>query len=579
MSKILNHQLQEFRFRMMEIVKDLHQMTIDIGNKDLSEMVSDLRNRINEPFMFVIVGEVKVGKSSFTNALLDAGKEICKVAPDPCTDTIQQILYGEEENEVVINDYLKKIFQPIEILKEIAIVDTPGTNTIEKHHQEITERFIPGSDLVVFVFEAKNPYRQSAWNFFDFIHKDWQKKIIFILQQADLMDPNDLFTNINGTRKYAEKKGIKDPKIFAVSAKMELEGNRKASGFKAVRDYIANNITGGKAPLLKLNNNIHTSENINNRIERGLIALAKQHQADVAFRTDITQTLDVQEGKSNYQVGILVENLLAGYDKYTRITGQELNEGLNFFSLARRSFASLFNKKKSPQVWLKKLATDLEDNLNKSLTEKLNHGVNDIATSIQQMAKLIDLKIRNSETNLKNNQLIFSDLNEKRSSVLRELQAEFASFINHSENFVDASVFPNDPSFSPNIATGSGLAVIGVVLATVTQGMVFDITGGIISAIGFLFAGITISLKRRKVIEDYKKEIANGRTRLKNEITQRLGTYIKNIKGRIDANFRDFDTLLEIEEKKVKSFTERFKELKGRLVGVKKALGEGNFSS
>ncbi|MBK7009342.1 MAG: dynamin family protein [Saprospiraceae bacterium] len=34
---------------------------------------------------------------------------------------------------------------------------TPGTNTIVAHHQEITEKFIPYSDLIVFVFEAKNP--------------------------------------------------------------------------------------------------------------------------------------------------------------------------------------------------------------------------------------------------------------------------------------------------------------------------------------------------------------------------------------------------------------------------------------
>ena len=175
MSRILNQKLQQYRFQMVEVVKDLHQMAIDINNASLSEMVSDLRNRIHEPFMFVIVGEVKVGKSSFVNALLETDKEVTKVAPDPCTDTIQQILYGEVEQTVVINPYLKKIFYPVEILKEIAIVDTPGTNTIIEHHQEITERFIPGSDLIVFVFEAKNPYRQSAWEFFDYIHKDWQK--------------------------------------------------------------------------------------------------------------------------------------------------------------------------------------------------------------------------------------------------------------------------------------------------------------------------------------------------------------------------------------------------------------------
>src|SRR5690625_6194695 len=80
---------------------------------------------------------------------------------------IQQIKYGKNHDEITINPFLKQIYFPDPILKEISIVDTPGTNTIIEHHQEITERFIPVADLVVFVFEAKNPYRQSAWDFLD----------------------------------------------------------------------------------------------------------------------------------------------------------------------------------------------------------------------------------------------------------------------------------------------------------------------------------------------------------------------------------------------------------------------------
>ena len=266
MNKLLNQDLQSYRNKVSEIVKQLHELTLSIDHKELAETISDLRNRINEPFMFVIAGEVKVGKSSFINALLSTGKEICKVAPHPMTDTIQQIIYGEEERTVEINPYLKQIYQPVDILKEIAIVDTPGTNTIIAHHQEITERFIPAADLIVFVFEAKNPYRQSAWNFFDYIHQDWHKKIIFVLQQKDLMPTEDLITNVKGVEEYAAKKGIEHAIVFAVSAKQELDGDLDGSGFRQIKQYIYDNITGGKAPVLKLHNNITTSRNINQRI-------------------------------------------------------------------------------------------------------------------------------------------------------------------------------------------------------------------------------------------------------------------------------------------------------------------------
>ena len=221
---IINQHTQALRVQVEDAVKDLHHLAQEIGHKELASTVGELRNRMAEPYMFVIVGEVKAGKSSFVNALLDAGREICAVAPQPMTDTIQQILHGENAETVVVNPYLKKIFLPVDILRDIAIVDTPGTNSIVERHQAITEGFIPASDLVIFVFEAKNPYRQSAWDFFDFIHSDWHKKIIFILQQKDLLSEADLAVNERGLFDYAQKKGLLSPHIFATSAKAEQEG-------------------------------------------------------------------------------------------------------------------------------------------------------------------------------------------------------------------------------------------------------------------------------------------------------------------------------------------------------------------
>jgi GTPase SAR1 family protein len=571
MSRILNQKLQQYRFQMVEVVKDLHQMTIDIDNTSLSEMVSDLRNRIHEPFMFVIVGEVKVGKSSFVNALLETDKEVTKVAPDPCTDTIQQILYGEVEQTVVINPYLKKIFYPVEILKEIAIVDTPGTNTIIEHHQEITERFIPGSDLIVFVFEAKNPYRQSAWEFFDYIHKDWQKKVIFILQQKDLMRGDDLETNIKGVIKQAEKKGIVNPNVFAVSA-MDEQEHKADSGFTAVRTFIRDNITGGKAPLLKLKNNLETAQNVSKRIASGLEILAEQYQMDLAFRTDITETLNEQEAKSKKQVDILVENMIDTYTSISMRTEKELREGLGFFTLLRRTVMSVFSKKESSKAWLDDIAKRLETDLNTALTEKLTNGVDDIADNIQQMVKIIDLKIRNSKTVLKDNQHIFIDLSERRANVLRDLQSEFAAFINHSENFLDPMMFPEKDNFSPNIATGSGLAAIGVILAAVTQGMVFDITGGVLTVIGLAISSFTVSSKRKELFEEYEAAITKGKVALSTDITHRLNDYISTIKQKTNRNFEDFDALLEIEERKVTQYSDKFEGIQERIEELAEAL-------
>lgn len=568
MNDILNQKLQSWRSQIGEIVKDLHQLTISIGHNELAQTVSDLRNRITEPFMFVIVGEVKAGKSSFVNALLDTGREITKVAPQPMTDTIQQIVYGDKEEIVEINPFLKKITIPVEILQEIAIVDTPGTNTIVAHHQEITERFIPAADLIVFVFEAKNPYRQSAWEFFNYINEEWRKKIIFVLQQKDLMPDSDLQVNYKGVVDYAEQKGMKEPLVFAVSAKQELEGQKANSGFENIKEYIKENITGGKAPVLKLQNNIATSRNINERIQNGLSDRHRQLNADLEFRTDIRQTLDRQGIKSSNQVDVLVENLLAVYDRITNKKEKELEEGLGFFSLLKRSVSSMFGSTKSAKDWLENLASSMEKDLNYELKTKLNDGVVDLADSIQQMAKMIDLKIQNSTTILRNNHDIFSDIAERRSNVLKDLQEAFSRFMERSENFTDRQLLEGNENIAPNIAAGGGMAVIGVILAAVTNGAVFDITGGVLTTIGLIFAGASTTVKRRKILNGFHAEIAKGRMQMEEEVTQKLNDYIKHIKQKIDANFDDFDFHLKNEKGEIELLEKRQQFIENRLLAV-----------
>ncbi|MEM6724285.1 MAG: dynamin family protein [Bacteroidota bacterium] len=569
---ILNQELQRYRSQIEDKIKALHDMTQQIGNDSLSNTVSELRNRISEPFLFVIVGEVKVGKSSFINALLETQKEVCKVAPDPCTDTIQQIIYGETEETIVVNPNLKKIFYPVNILKEIAIVDTPGTNTISAYHQEITEGFVPGSDLVVFVFEAKNPYRQSAWEFFDFIHQEWRKKIIFVLQQADLMNADDLKINEEGVKKQALQKGINDPQIFSVSAKLELEGQSDTSGFPRLRDYIKANITGGQAPILKLQNNTETALQISKRIRAGLELREQQLRSDQQFRSEVTHSLDQQEARSGKQVDLLVENLIAGYDRTTLYTERELQRGLSFWTLAKRSFLSVFTKQVSITDWLEELAKNLESNLKTDLQNRLQDGVHGLAEQVQLMAKMIDLKLRSSETILNNNHEIFGDIADRRSNVLRDLQLQFSEFINKGENFLAPELFAKGNQVSPQIATGSGIAVIGVLLTTLTQGVVFDITGGILTAVGIVFAGASASIKRKKIINDYRQEIDKGRKALHTKLDEKLKSYIKHLKEKIDANFHDFDDLLASETTQVNELSDKHQHIYTGLLQMKEDL-------
>ncbi len=551
MAALTEKKLLPYFERLKTLVDRLAEQAKRIDHSDTQETISELRLRMDEPFLFVIVGEVKAGKSSFINALLSTEEEICAVAPDPKTDTIQQIKWGESHSEVVINPYLKQIYFPDPILKEISIVDTPGTNTIVDHHQEITERFVPVSDLVVFVFEAKNPYRRSAWEFLNFINQEWKKKVIFVLQQKDLINEKDLQINIQGVRTEALKHQVKDPQVFAVSALDELEGKTETSGYLPLRNYLKENITGVNAFRLKIENLLELVTTINEKIYTGLQARQLQYESDRAFRKEIDTTLEEHVAKSKVQVQNLIHNLLTGYDKATLIAHRDLRDGLSFFRLVGKSFKSIFNRNESPQVWLGEIKSDLEKNLKIEMTDRLHDGVNDLADNIQNMAKVVELKILKNKTILKDNDELFGHIAERRRKIIEELQNSFQDFIRNSDNFVNSELIEESSSINPNIATGSGLAVIGIILTAVTNGAVFDITGGLITAVGLLFAGITTGIKRGKILRRFSEEIKLTKIKIQNQLTETLEEYVGQIKEKIESQFTEFDQLLEEEGKEL----------------------------
>jgi small GTP-binding protein len=569
---LIDNSLEQYKTLIDELFKELYGLTTQLNNPKMADTVDEIRTRLNEPFLFVIVGEVKVGKSSFVNALLQADREICKVAPDPCTDTIQQIVYGEEEKVIPINDYLRKITIPSEILRHIAIVDTPGTNTIITQHTEITERFIPVSDLIIFVFEAKNPYRQSAWQFFDFISKEWRKKVIFVLQQADLIDAEDLEVNIKGLTDYAKNRGIESPRIFCVSAKREQRGDQLNSGFAEMRKYIHDNVTGGNVIRLKIQSLLNTSLNITDTIKQGLALREEQMKADTTFRDRIHILLDSAEKKSWKQVEDLDESLINEYDRITDSIQRDFQEGLGFFNLLKKSIMSIFDSSEGMKEWTNKITGRIESELRPSLENKIREGLGSLADSIQHMATSIDNEILKSKAGIKSNNQVFTDIANKRQERFEQLHRNFNEWASNANNFVASDLLDQSNSLLPQVQAGGALAVIGAVLAAITHGTALDVTGGILSVLGLTIAGVAAAFSKNKIVRQFADEIAKGRQKLDDQLEDKLKTYVREIKTKIDNNFFEFDTFLAEERRQLDDLTFTYKDIEQKFAKIQKEL-------
>ncbi|MFT4040611.1 MAG: dynamin family protein, partial [Thermomicrobiales bacterium] len=141
-------------------------------------------DQLTSLFLLVIVGEFNAGKSAFVNAL--AGADIMPEGVTPTTSVINQLRYGPEPTVTMQADGIILREYPAEFLDEITVVDTPGTNAIIREHEQLTQQFVPRSDLVLFVTSADRPFTESEREFMATIQQ-WGKKIVIIINKIDVL--------------------------------------------------------------------------------------------------------------------------------------------------------------------------------------------------------------------------------------------------------------------------------------------------------------------------------------------------------------------------------------------------------
>ena len=529
---VLNDRFLVLKDRIDDFLKHFHQTLVRLESEPLVEIISELRSGLNEPFLFVVVGEVKSGKSSFINALL--GDPICQVDAAPCTDVIQQIVFSETRFEEKIHPLLTKIGLPLPILQSIAIVDTPGTNTVIENHQAITRNFVPHSDLVLVVFPAKNPYTRSAWDLLDYIREDWRKRTVFILQQADLARPDEIQTNLTRVRELALQKGIADPYIFATSAEFELQG-ADGSGFEAVRRFIRETITGGRHYRLKLASILESADHVSEKVEQSLAERRQRLAADQATVDKVKQRLASGHKQSAYELKTLIGRLTEAYHQAARTMIRDFSDGLAFRRLFERSVRATFGRKASIKKWLEKLEAHFEADLGRrteTLTEEgATHFVEGLQFLLQQLLKELDA----IEPATIAEDHLFRRIDQRRAEVIDAVKGNMAELIG-GESFSTRDLQATD-SLGPSLVGGSALTAMGAFFLIVTHGLFFDITGGLLTGTGLLLAGGVMFVRRNKLIAQLEANLDMGGEQFAAELNERLSTRLNLIFDDIDRNF------------------------------------------
>lgn len=521
-------------------------------NQETKEILENQIIHIADNFLFVISGEVNAGKSSFVNALL--GAPICATSHEICTNEVQKITYGEQElvrDQPVDKVYVREF--PADILKEITIVDTPGTNSKELDHQIITERFIPHANLILFIFMTENIHAETAWDLFRNIKDKWGKKVVFVMTKKDMYTPEQIEGYKTTLTRYVENEGLESPIIFATSSVLEERGETDQSGFSELRTFINSEILG-QAAQAKIRDDFKTLESLFHQLKVDFDTRKAKYHQDQSIRDQINTIIQTQEDNAKDSIHGLTERCLAAYDKNTDEFVHQLNKEVGFFNLTMKSIRSLFGGEKVKET-LVKMNKDLTTDLNRDMNTIIEGGTENIQKDIQYML----VKVKNELEKLKVDDVrptqMFSHLEQQRNEIVQNLKYNLTNFIEKSEVFKGQNVIKDEIDYSEaNIAGGVG--AVGAVIAMIAQHSVLDVTGGVVTGLALLVAGGIAQFKKGKYIKQVKHTFKENREKLQLELDSQLLSYFEKIKESVNSQFFEFDHALKTERVQIKHFDE-----------------------
>ncbi len=491
--------------------------------EDYSVHLKNRLHKMDSAALFVVVGEVKAGKSSFINALM--GEEICEVDAAPCTARVEELTYGSERYITQLGPKCVRKTLNKETLKEITIVDTPGTNSIIEDHEAITKKYIPESDVAIFVLPAKNPHTESAWKLLSFVNEDWLCKCVFILQQKDLTSDSELDTNMRKVAEYARNRGIQDPLIFPLSAKMEKE-NYSNSGFSEFRDHLKNQIEGGEVRKIK----VQSTKNI---ITEALKKVRSQEEmrymtakSEVQFLSGLLSKVSRREERAKKTSDMYIDKVKATYSELTKVLESDFKKLLG----ASNVFTSVLPGKTSLKEALEELQSTFAEKAKESLQVNLKEVMVELDEEVSAINDELDESLKERIQN--------KPASRSRAERLRDHLAQIQS------KKIEDTGAESMPSISLGLTACTGF---GAALLLWAQGSVLDITGGIISAIGLSSLGMVFLVKKKKIIKEFSASLESSKAGVEENINIHVNTFLNKFFSDIRSHLEGEQAPLESE--------------------------------
>jgi small GTP-binding protein len=476
-----------------------------------AELVRRALADLEEMFLLVIVGEFNSGKSAFVNALL--GADIAEEGVTPTTDRITVLRHAEEPVQRSRKDGVFEKGYPNEFLREISIVDTPGTNAIIRHHEDLSRGFVPRSDLVLFVTSAERPLTESERGYLELI-RDWGKKILLVINKADLLADEEKREEV---RSFVDG-GIRSalglrPPIFFVSSllarkakaatnTMEREALMQASGFAELENYVTDLLDEEGRVRLKMESPLGVVEELNRRY-RGAVN-ERLALLDEDFRTaeNVESQLELyrEDMDRDFEARMAeIENIVL---KMNERGDAWLEENIRFGNVFE-----LFRQEKVSDRFQREVVADTEELVDERVDELVDWMVD---RNLKQWRTVVDYVNRRRQADYDEHLIgeVGDAFEYNRGELLRSVGKNAQDVVQRYDRERESQklALSLQGAVAQTAAFEVGAVGIGAVVVAIATTRFLDVTGIIAGAILAGYGLFILPNRRRKAREEFREK-------------------------------------------------------------------------
>ncbi len=521
--------LERIRAVLEALRAALHRFGTDVAPADARTLDETLAH-LDELFLLVVAGEYNSGKSSFINALL--GETIVAEGVTPTTDRITILRHGDEPGESVADAFLVEQRFPAEVLRRIAIVDTPGTNAIIRRHEELTREFIPRADLVLFVTSADRPFSESERAFLEVI-RAWGKKVVIVLNKVDLLDEAGLAEVVEFVGRHAEDLFGTRPEIFAVSSRMARlaretgdQSQWQASRFAAVERYIGETLDEEQRVRLKLLSPLGVAR----RFAEAYLGVAEERLE--TLRTDIATIENIER-----QLDAFRDDLRTDFRYHQTEVENILNEfelrGMQFFDDTIRlgNLPNMVRRQHEiAETFEREIVADVPQQIEARLQTLIDWMVE---KNLRMWQAIMDYLRRERAIEQRTGLIgeVGGSFAYNRSALIESVAREAQKVIATYDREAEAQVLAEEvrAAIAGSALAGAGAVGIGALLVLLLKGALLDVSGVLaagVLAIGGLYL---IPNKRRQVKHQFHQRLVELRDNLAQTMERQFGSELERM--------------------------------------------------